>query len=381
MPIRRGFFGGAVYIYVPTPPVVTISSVTNFNQNRATFNATVNPNGLTTSVKFQYSTNGSTFTDGATLTGLTGGSQSVYSNQTGLAVGTLYYVRAIATNADGTVTSSNATFTTWNLKTYLKSTEGAFSVSIPSITPTGLSAIAPTVTEILLYGGGGGFYRGGGGGGGYRLSSSHTSSVGGTQTISGTVGAGGTYGAFGSFLAGDGGNTTLTIGSTTWTAGGGKAGQTAGGAVGTGDNPAYQGGTGNGDGYTYISGYNQWTDASCGCATTDKFGNCTAYNTCNNPNSPIYAQDTERNAGGGGGGTDSAGGNHTYPDIGGNGGNGGGAYGLNGGAGGGGFGDASYGSNGTVVAGGVEVGRGGRLYAGASGNGMAGGVTFKYYGP
>jgi hypothetical protein len=54
MPIRRGFFGGAVYIYVPTPPIITIGATTNFNQDRATFNATVNPNGLTTSVKHQH---------------------------------------------------------------------------------------------------------------------------------------------------------------------------------------------------------------------------------------------------------------------------------------------------------------------------------------
>lgn len=66
-------------------PIIVCDAVTNFNQNRATFNATVNPNGATTSVKFQYKKSVDlTWTDGETITGLTGGSQSIYSNQTGL---------------------------------------------------------------------------------------------------------------------------------------------------------------------------------------------------------------------------------------------------------------------------------------------------------
>jgi hypothetical protein len=406
MPIHRGVFGGAVTIAVPT---VTIGSTTNFNENRSTFNATVNPNNATTSVKFQYSTNGSTWTDGATTTGITGGSQSVYSNQTGLTVGTLYYVRAIATNSVGSSTSSNTTFTTWSLKTYLNTTAGSYSVSIPSITPTGGSAIAPTIYEMLIYGAGGGANYAGGGGGGYRLAASHTSSTTGTQTISGSVGAGGAggNGGVGNGGAGAGGSTTLTVGSTTWTGGGGGAGahpgncgapNGTGGAVGSGDNPARSGG-GNTYGYTYISGYNQmiigynqWTDPSCGCCATDKFGNCTAFCTCNNPNSPIYGNnpnspiystDCNYYAGGGGGGTDAGGGSAATQGSashnGGAGGAGGGAYGLRGGNGGGGRGTQSVGANGSVPAGsGPIVGTGGQGWYGA---GVAGGVTFKYYGP
>jgi hypothetical protein len=413
MPIRRGFFGGAVYI--PTPPTVTIGSVTNFNENRASFNATVNPNGLTTSVKFQYSTNGSTWTDGATLTGLTGTSQSVYSNQTGLSVGTLYYVRAIATNADGSVTSSNTTFTTWSLKTYLNTSAGSYTVSVPSITPTGGSAIAPTIYEMLIYGGGGGANYAGGGGGGYRLAASKVSSATATQNVTGTIGGGGGggNGGGGTGGAGAGGSSTLVIGDTTYTAGGGGAGahpgsngapNGTGGSVGAGTNPANGGGN-NTYGYYYftgtyvqvVTGYNQMVTGSYEvCDAYDKFGSCTAahveYIYGNNPNSPIYGNDTNQPiyaydgayyAGGGGGGTDAGGasaitqGSNSH--NGGAGGAGGGAYGLRGGNGGGGRGTQSTGANGSVPAGsGPVVGTGGQGWYGA---GVAGGVTFKYYGP
>jgi len=382
-------------------PTVAISPVTNFNQDRATFNATVSPNGGTTSLKFQYSTNGSTWVDGSTITGLTGASQSAYSNQTSLSIGTLYYVRAVATNSAGSATSSSTSFTTWSLKTYTKTTSGSFSVEIPSITPTGGSAIAPTVYEMLLYGGGGGANYGGGGGGGYRLSASHTSSTGGTQTISGSVGAGGAAGNGGTGVgtATSGGSTTLTIGSTTWTGGGGTAGEHPGnngnpfgrgGTVGSGSNANNLGGT-NAYGYYYISGYVQViVGYNTYCCATDKLGNCTQY--CPDYNSPIYGPDYNQpiyawNASyyacGGGGGTDSAGsnatGHTTTSQVGGAGGAGGGAYGLRGGNGGGGGGTQGIASNGSVPAGsGPIVGTGGQGWFGA---GVAGGITFKYYGP
>jgi len=392
MPIKRGLAGAVSLV-----PDISISPTTNFNQSLATFNAVVNPNGYTTSVKFQYSTNGSTWVDGATISSITGNSQSVFSNHTGLSVGTLYYVRAVATNQIGTSTSSSATFTTWSLKTYTKTTAGDVLVSIPSVTPTGGSAIAPSIYEMLVYGGGGSAAYGGGGGGGYRLSESTQSNTGGTQSVTIRVGAGGAYNSGTSMPAPAGEDSIVIFGSTSWTAGGGSGGgwlTNAAGAVGTGTNPARAGGVGY-YGYTYVSGYvqvvvgyNQWTDASCGCGNTDKFGNCLAYNSCNNPNSPIYGNDTNqpiystdysRYAGGGGGGTDSAGGTAGYPDVGGTGGAGGGAYGLRGGNGGGGGGTSSAGAAGSVPAGsGPIVGTGG---TGWWNGGVAGGVTFKYYGP
>lgn len=50
MPIHRG----SVASSVGPPPIITIGSVTNYNQSIATLNATVNPNGYTGSVLFQY---------------------------------------------------------------------------------------------------------------------------------------------------------------------------------------------------------------------------------------------------------------------------------------------------------------------------------------
>jgi len=366
-------------------PSVSIAPTTNFNENLATLNSVVSANKYPTTVYFDYSTS-SSFTTFTTVTyGSTVNNQSsnVYHNITGLAVGTLYYVRCRVTNAIGTTTSSTTSFTTWSLKTYTKTTSGSFSVEIPSVTPVGGSAIAPTVYEMLLYGGGGGANYGGGGGGGYRLFSSHTSSSTGTQTISGSVGAGGAAGNGGGGVgsATTGGSTTLTVGSTTWTGGGGTAGEHPGGCgnpfgrggtAGSGTNASNLGGT-NAYGYYYVSGYVQVI---------------TGYDKDGNPqygpdyNQPIYAWDCNYYACGGGGGTDSGGANATghtgTSQVGGNGGTGGGAYGLRGGNGGGG-----YGTQGNGSAGGFSVGSGTIVGSGGSqfGAGLAGGITFKYYGP
>ena len=376
MPIRRGTASSSVAL----APVTTINSTTEFNESRATFNATVNSSGYTTSVLFQYSTNGTTWTNSGTVSGVTGNSQSVSHTQTGLSVGTLYYVRATATNQIGSTTSSNTTFTTWSLKTYLNTTAGSYSVSIPSIT-----GVAPVIYEMLLYGGGGGANYSGGGGGGYRLSASHTSSTTGTQTVSGSIGGGGAAGngGGGTGTATAGGSTTLTVGSTTWTGGGGGAGQHPGscgsgcggrgGTVGSGTNGANIGGC-----TTYGYYYSFACNAFC-CEGVDKNGNCVngsvCYQTC-------YAYDCGYYAGGGGGGTDAAGANaatqNSASHVGGAGGTGGGAYGLRGGNGGGG-----QGTQGNGAAGGFSVGSGTIVGSGGSvfGAGLAGGITFKYYGP
>jgi hypothetical protein len=384
MPIRRAFSASVALV-----PDISISPTTNFNQSLATFNAVVNPNGYTTSVQFQYSTNGTTWTNSGTVSSITGNSQSVYFNQSSLSVGTTYYVRAIATNQIGSATSLATAFTTWSLKTYTKTTAGDALVEIPSVTPTGGSAIAPSIYEMLVYGGGGSAAYGGGGGGGYRLSASTQSDTGGTQYVTIRVGAGGPYNSATAQPAPAGSPSYVTFGSTGWTAGGGTGGgwlTNAAGAVGTGTNPAHGGGVGY-HGYTYLSGYVQVvTGYVTVCTSFDKYGNCTAYGPdyaqpIYGPdyNQPIYTTDYARYAGGGGGGTDGGGGTAGYPDVGGNGGPGGGAYGLRGGNGGGGGGTAAWGSAGSVPAGsGPIVGTGGTGWWNA---GVAGGVTFKYYGP
>ena len=347
---------GAVPYGVPT---VSAPTITNYNQNRATFNASPTANGsAVTQIEWRYGTDNVNFANSVIKT-----NGDTFYNQTGFANGTAYYVQVRASNAAGASSwSSSTSFTTWALIHVTSTVLGAYSFSIPSITPTGGSTLQPTIYDVLIYGGGGGgasaggFGGGGGGGGGYRIAASKLSSVAGTQNLTGTIGGGGAAnGGFNgnNFVASEaGGSTTLTFGDTTYTAGGGGGGGTGGtgpggsngGAVGSGDNTAYGGGAAAG--------------------SVDKNGAAMG--------------------GGGGGGTDGAGGNGSvsgYDATSGNGGNGGGAYGLNGGSGGGGFAEASgtatTGSNGTVVAGGTQVGRGG--HNGAAGSG--GGITFKYYGP
>jgi hypothetical protein len=161
MPIKKGTFASSA----AELPTVTTNAVTNFNQNQATFNATVSANNLSTTVYFDYSTSSvfSSFTT-VTATTTTGQNQTISSTVTGLSNGTLYYVRCRAVNDIGTTTGSSVSFTTWSLKTYLNTTAGAYSLSLPSI-----PGVAPTITEMLLYGGGGGANYAGGGGGGENL--------------------------------------------------------------------------------------------------------------------------------------------------------------------------------------------------------------------
>jgi hypothetical protein len=230
MPIHRGVVASGVAL----PPAVTINSTTNYNQSIATFNATVDPNGYTTSVKFQYSSNGgSSWNDGATISGLTGGSQSVYSNQTGLTIndstGTAYLVRAVATNQIGSTTSGNTSFTTWKRNAYSKTTSGTVSFTIPTVTPTGGSPVAPSIFGLLVVGGGGGASIAGGGGGTYSNPGTVTCSSGSNTTLSITVGAGGTAGTYTgneteSTNGGAGGASQVSGAITTYTANGGGGG-------------------------------------------------------------------------------------------------------------------------------------------------------------
>lgn len=355
MPIRRGIVASSI----TSLPTITINAVTNFNQDQATFNATVNPNLQTTSVKFQFKkTVDSTWTDGSTLTGLTGGSQSVYSNQTSLpTAGVSYDVRAVATNGIGTVISSSTSFTTWSLKNVGWTSNS--SITIPTITPTGSSTIIPSLYDIFVVGGGGGCARGGGGGGQCTLVSSRAFINSSNLTVSGTIGGGGV-----SFQTALGNTPTAgsasTLSGAAFTsisgAGGGAANSTTGGSSGSG----FGGGTGN---------------------------------TINDPAPKSIAFTT---VGGGGGGSGGGGGNGSIA------GNtfGGTAYGGNGGigtltqygyyvGGGGGGGAANDGGSefaGSAGAGGFGNGASAQAYNSpydptSHPDGSAGAIAFKYYGP
>ena len=97
---------------VTGPPVVATSAATNIASFSAKLNGSVDPNGLTTSVYFQYGT--------TTGYGLTTAPQShtgntslnISANVSGLTAITTYHFRIVSTNSAGTRYGSDRTFTT-----------------------------------------------------------------------------------------------------------------------------------------------------------------------------------------------------------------------------------------------------------------------------
>jgi hypothetical protein len=327
MPIRRGFFGGSVNL-LPTASVTSADQ----NQQAAYLYGTVNAQGASTSVVFDYSTS-SSFSSYSTVTASPGtvtgfGNTGVSVFISGLPNATTYYYRIRATSSIGTTTSGTGSFKTWGLIQWANGTPGTYGLSIP----VGAGQ-APVLRYVFLFGGGGGAGYGGGGGGGYRLRDTYAfSAANGSMTV--VVGGGGGAQA--------GGGTSYITGSylSTLDAGGGGGGSPAvggnGGGVGYGDNPGYGGGTG-------FAFYNK--DGSLCCF-----------------------------ADGGGGGIGGGGGNNQGDGyVGGAGGTGGSAYGWNGGAGGGGYGTSGYGGNGAYHG----WGSGGQGVNNGGSNGL---VTFYYYG-
>jgi phosphodiesterase/alkaline phosphatase D-like protein len=95
------------------PPTATTNAASNVTSNSATLNGTVNPNGLATTVYFQWGT--------STSYGNTTPSQSIGSgtsnvnvsaNLSGLSPNTTYHYRVVAYNSAGTRYGSNVSFTT-----------------------------------------------------------------------------------------------------------------------------------------------------------------------------------------------------------------------------------------------------------------------------
>jgi large repetitive protein len=97
-----------------TPPTVNTTAATGITTTTATLNGTVNANGASTTVTFQYGLTvayGSTITaaqspvTGSTLTPVSGAIVALTPN-------TLYHYRAVGVNAGGTTNGSDMTFTT-----------------------------------------------------------------------------------------------------------------------------------------------------------------------------------------------------------------------------------------------------------------------------
>src|SRR4029079_4862770 len=94
------------------PPTVTTNAATNVARGSATLNGSVNPPGLSTTVRFQYgrTTSYGSTTANQTKTGNT--TQNVATNISGLTAGPSEHVRIVSRNSAGSRYGSDRTFTT-----------------------------------------------------------------------------------------------------------------------------------------------------------------------------------------------------------------------------------------------------------------------------
>ncbi|MBC8458446.1 MAG: right-handed parallel beta-helix repeat-containing protein [Deltaproteobacteria bacterium] len=116
--------GAYEHLFAPTVTTDAASSVTSTS---ATLNGTVNPNGASTTVVFDYG-NSESYGNNVTATEspLTGGTaQTVSAGLAGLTPGKTYHFRAKATNSEGAGYGSDVSFTTSYTSTIYVSSNGA----------------------------------------------------------------------------------------------------------------------------------------------------------------------------------------------------------------------------------------------------------------
>ena len=232
----------------------------------------------------------------------------------GLTAGTTYYVRLLAENNRGETCHEDTeclpyvslvTATATNAARVLDVGQDRVAVFNRSADTMTFTLAERTAVELLLVGGGGGggSYVGGGGGAGGFLHVETAVLDAGTYTVA--VGAGGTQATGSSLPGGDGGDTTLSLGSSVlYTAHGGGGG---GGNDKTAQRVGRPGGSGGGGG-------NQNGTAGASTATGDERGN---------PGGANDSANTSLSIGSGGGGAGAPGAHADYANgIGGAGGNG-----------------------------------------------------------
>ena len=114
---------GNVAIGVPTPPSAITNAATSITATTVTLNGSVNANGSSTIVTFEYGLTtgyGSTIT--ATQSPVAGTSNTAVSaTVTGLAANSIYYYRVKAVNCGGTTNGGQESFTTLRLPVYVSS--------------------------------------------------------------------------------------------------------------------------------------------------------------------------------------------------------------------------------------------------------------------
>ena len=138
-----------------TAPSVASSPTTGITTASATISGTVNPNGTTTSAQFEYGTTisyGSTAS--VTISPSNGTSaQNVSANLSSLTSGTLYHYRLTATNAAGTSSTSDGTFTTLSSNANLSALTFSSGSLSPPFAPGTISytaAVSFSTTSITI---------------------------------------------------------------------------------------------------------------------------------------------------------------------------------------------------------------------------------------
>lgn len=107
--------GGGDDSSAPPPPTVTTTTATEITVHTASLNGTVNPNAQATTAVFEWGTDSTLAISESTSAqdiGAGATDQPVNAPITGLALGTTYYYRVVATNASGTQKGTIAEFTT-----------------------------------------------------------------------------------------------------------------------------------------------------------------------------------------------------------------------------------------------------------------------------
>ncbi|WP_395736525.1 choice-of-anchor tandem repeat GloVer-containing protein [Prosthecobacter sp.] len=133
------------------PPVVATLAATTVGTTSATLNGSINPNGFTTTAKFQSGVSTSYGVDTVVSLSPSNGTtpQNISTTLTGLIPGTTYHFRASGTNSGGTSTGNDLTFTTLsaNLSDLILDTgmlTPAFSTSTTSYSSSVSNSIANT---------------------------------------------------------------------------------------------------------------------------------------------------------------------------------------------------------------------------------------------
>ena len=115
--IFAGTSGGGVFRSAETTgaaPTAITNSATNITATSAMLNGTVNPNNLSTTVKFEFGTTTSYGSEIAVTPSSVSGTSAmaVSAMLTGLVPNTLYHYRVVGTNSAGTTNGADQTFTT-----------------------------------------------------------------------------------------------------------------------------------------------------------------------------------------------------------------------------------------------------------------------------